>query len=125
MIQGFKDFVSRGNAIEMAIGIVMGLAFKAVIDAIIAGFVSPLIGAIFGEPDLTGIGNFSIGAGEFSLGVILQALFSFVTVALALYFVIVLPMNRLATMRARGAAAEPAQPTEVELLTEIRDALQK
>src|SRR5690606_26339776 len=116
MIQGFKDFITRGNAIEMAIGIVMGLAFTAVDDAIVAGFISPLIGAIFGEPDLTGIGNFTIGNGEFQLGLILQALFSFITIALAVYFVIVMPMNKLAKRRKQDAEEAPAGPTEIELL---------
>jgi large conductance mechanosensitive channel len=124
MIKGFKDFVTRGNAIEMAIGIVLGLAFKAVIDAIIAGFISPLVAAIFGQPNLTSIGNFTIGQGEFSIGIILQALFSFVSVALALYFVIVVPLNKLAERRTRDQLAEDTGPTEIELLTEIRDALQ-
>lgn len=123
MIQGFKDFIARGNAIEMAIGIVIGLAFTAVVDAIVAGFISPLIGAIFGEPDLTGIGNFTIGRGEFQLGLILQAVFSFLTIALAVYFVIVMPMNKLAERRKRKEEETPAGPTEIELLTEIRDAL--
>ena len=125
MIKGFKEFVTRGNAIEMAVGIVLGLAFKAVIDAVIAGFVSPLIAAIFGKPDLTALWHFAIGDGKFNLGIILQSLFTFLTVALALYFVVVMPLNKLAELRKRGEVAEEAGPTEIELLTEIRDSLKK
>lgn len=124
MINGFKEFVTRGNAIEMAIGIVLGLAFKGVIDAIIAGLISPLIAAIFGQPDLTALWHFAIGDGKFNLGIILQSLFTFFTVALALYFVVVMPLNKLAELRKPGEVTEEeAGPTEIELLTEIRDAL--
>jgi len=126
MIKGFKEFVMRGNVIELAIGIVIGLAFKAVIDAVVLGLVTPLVAAIFGQPDLTSVGNFAIGRGQFSIGMILQALFDFFAVAAAIYFVVVLPMNKLAERRKHKE--EPVVedgPTEIELLIEIRDALNK
>lgn len=126
MLNGFKEFIMRGNVVEMAIGIVLGLAFKAVIDAVVAGLIGPLVAAIFGQPNLTSIGNFSIGQGDFSIGIILQSLFSFVSIAAAIYFAVVLPLNRLAERRA--AKAEPVVddgPTEIELLIEIRDSLKK
>jgi large conductance mechanosensitive channel len=126
MINGFKQFIMRGNVIELAIGIVIGLAFKAVIDAVVAGLVTPLVAAIFGQPDLTAVGNFAIGQGQFGIGIILQALFDFFAVAAAIYFVVVLPMNKLAERR--KLKEEPVVedgPTEIELLIEIRDALNK
>jgi large conductance mechanosensitive channel len=126
MIDGFKQFIMRGNVVEMAIGIVLGLAFKGVIDAVVAGFISPLVAAIFGQPDLTSIGNFQIGEGNFHIGLILQAIFSFLTVAAAIYFVVVVPMNKLAERRkAKDEPVAEDGPTEVELLIEIRDALKK
>jgi large conductance mechanosensitive channel len=124
MLKGFKEFIMRGNVVEMAIGIVIGLAFKAVIDAVVAGLISPLVAAIFGQPNLTSIGNFAIGEGQFSSGIVLQELFNFVAVAAAIYFVIVVPLNKMAERRkAKEDLVVEDGPTEVELLVEIRDAL--
>ncbi len=125
MLQGFKDFITRGNVVDLAVAVVIGAAFTAVVNAIVAGIISPLIAAIFGQPDLTAVGTFTINNATFSIGVVLQAVFNFLTVAAAVYFVIIVPLNRLAEMRKKDEPAidEPAAPTEIELLTEIRDSL--
>jgi large conductance mechanosensitive channel len=120
MIKGFRDFIMRGNVVDLAVGFVMGVAFSNVVNAIVKGLINPLIAAIFGKPNLDSVGTFTINHALFSFGVILTALINFVLVAAAVYFVIVLPVNHL---RARYTPAEDAGPTEVDLLVQIRDSL--
>lgn len=124
MIKGFRDFLMRGNVVDLAVAVVIGAAFTAVINAVVEGFINPLIAAIFGQPNLNDVGNFTINNAQFSIGVILTALLNFVLVAAAVYFVIVVPMNAL---RARTAKAEEEAPPaeDIVLLTEIRDALRQ
>jgi large conductance mechanosensitive channel len=128
--QGFKDFIARGNAIDLAVGVVIGVAFGALVTAIVGAFISPLIGWIFGQPNLAevwDIGPYSWGdeqAEPIRVGVILQALLDFLFTAAAVYFFVVLPLNALAARRKRGVEAEPAAPAEdILLLQEIRDLL--
>jgi len=124
VLNGFKEFVLRGNAIDLAVGVVIGTAFSAIITSVVDGLINPLIAAIFGEPDLTGVGNFTINGALFSLGLILDAVFKFLCVAITLYFFIVLPMNHLAAMRKQNVEPEPEAPAEdVLVLQEIRDLL--
>jgi large conductance mechanosensitive channel len=124
MLQGFKDFISRGNAVELAVGVVIGAAFGAVVTAFVDGFISPLIAAIFGQTDLSGVWTFSINGAEFSIGLILNALIQFLFTAAAVYFFIVLPLNAMAARRKRGQEDEPEAPAEdILLLQEIRDLL--
>lgn len=125
VLQGFKDFISRGNAIELAVGVVIGAAFSGVISAIQEGFIAPLIAMIFGQPDIGDIWKIGAeGAAQINMGLILNALLQFLITAAAIYFVIVLPLNKLAERRKRGIEAEPARPSEdILLLQEIRDLL--
>lgn len=127
MIQGFKEFISRGNAVDLAVGLVIGVAFGAVVTSIVDNLITPLIAAIFGQPDLSSVLAFEINGAQFSIGAILTAVINFLLVAAAVYFLVVVPLNKLANLRSKDEAAidEAASPTEVELLTEIRDALQK
>jgi large conductance mechanosensitive channel len=128
---GFKEFVSRGNAVDLAVGVVIGAAFGAVVSSIVDGIISPLVGWVLGSPDLSEVLTFYIpqwtGEGEpakFSLGVVVQALITFLGTAAAVYFLVVLPLNHLAERRKRGLEPEPvAPPEDVRLLTEIRDLL--
>ncbi|KQR12143.1 mechanosensitive ion channel protein MscL [Cellulomonas sp. Leaf334] len=122
MLQGFKDFISRGNAIELAVGVVIGAAFGAVVASIVEGLIGPLIAAIFGQPDMSKVLSFTINDALFSFGVILQALILFLFTAAAVYFLIVLPLNALAARRKKGEEEEPAAPSE-DILLEIRDLL--
>jgi len=119
-VKGFKDFVMRGNVIDLAVAFVIGVAVAALIGSIVDWIITPLIAAIFGEPDLSSVGTFRINGALFSIGAVLTALINFLAIAAAVYFLIVLPMNKL---RERNAKEEAAAPTEVDLLTEIRDAL--
>ncbi len=124
MIQGFKAFLLRGNVLDLAVAFVIGVAFTAVVTAIVKGIVTPLIAAIFGDPDLTQVMTFQINGAEFSIGLVLDALINFVLVAAAVYFVIVLPVQKIQERRARGQEpVEEAPPEDVALLREIRDLL--
>ncbi|WP_034610864.1 MscL family protein [Cellulomonas sp. URHD0024] len=131
VLQGFKDFIARGNAIELAVGVVIGIAFGAVINAVQDNFLNPLIGWIFGQPNLDNLWNIgpytwpgNDGAQPIQVGVILNALMAFLLTAVAVYFFVILPLNALANRRRRGVEAEPAAPAEdILLLQEIRDLL--
>lgn len=130
VLNGFKEFVSRGSVVDLAVGVVIGAAFGAVVTAFVDSFISPLVGWIFGQPDLTelwDIGPYSWGdepGDPIKVGVILQAVLTFLITAAAIYFLIVLPMNALAARRKRGEEPEPAAPAEdILLLQEIRDLL--
>lgn len=127
MLKGFKEFISRGNAIDLAVGLVIGVAFGAVVSSIVDHLINPLIAAIFGKPDLSHVMAFTINNAKFSLGAILTAVINFLLVALAVYFLVVVPLNKLAERRKKDEPAvdESASPTEIELLTEIRDLLKK
>jgi large conductance mechanosensitive channel len=119
-MKGFKDFVMRGSVIDLAVAFVIGAAIVAVIASIVEWIITPLIAAIFGKPDLGSVGRFEINDAVFSIGEVLTALINFLAIAAVVYFLIVLPMNKL---RERKAKEEEAAPTETDLLTEIRDAL--
>jgi large conductance mechanosensitive channel len=123
MIKGFKDFIMRGNVVELAVAVVIGAAFTAVVNAVVSGFINPLIAAIFGKPDLSKALTFTINNAQFSIGAILNAIINFLIVAAAIYFFIVVPINALANRRKRGETAAEVPPSEAELLTEIRDLL--
>lgn len=124
MLKGFKDFLLRGNVIDLAIAVIIGLAFNAIVTALQNGILNPLIAAVFGQPDLTSVGTFTLNDAQFSVGLVLDAVLNFVIVAAAIYFLVVIPVNRLMAQRSRGD--EPVVPTPSEdilLLQEIRDLL--
>ncbi|WP_407316455.1 large conductance mechanosensitive channel protein MscL [Isoptericola halotolerans] len=124
MLAGFKTFILRGNVIDLAVGIVVGAAFTAVVTGLMNGIITPLIAAIFGKPSIMNVWSFTINGSQFSIGLFLDAVLNFLLVAAALYFVIVLPMNKLNERRQRvddEVAEEPA--ADLALLTEIRDLL--
>ncbi|SDT61595.1 large conductance mechanosensitive channel protein MscL [Jiangella sp. DSM 45060] len=125
MLKGFRDFISRGSVVELAVAVVIGAAFTAIVNALVEGFINPLIAASFGEPDLTAVGNFTINEAHFSIGLILAAIFNFLCVAAAIYFFIVVPINKMREMRAKEPEGEEEiEPEEqILLLREIRDAL--
>jgi len=124
MLKGFKEFIMRGNVIDLAVAVVIGAAFGKIVTALVDGLINPIVAAIFGKPDVTGVGKFTINDAQFSIGLILQEIMNFLFVASAVYFIIVMPMNKLAERRARGVEPEPEPlTTEQQLLTEIRDAL--
>ena len=120
MLQEFKDFISKGNVIAIAVGLVMALYFQKIVDAVLNGVINPIIAAIFGKSAFTDIG-FEIGDARISIGLVIDAIISFLAVAFFL-FLVVKWYNR---MRARSVAEEgpAALPDDIALLTEIRDEL--
>jgi large conductance mechanosensitive channel len=124
MLKGFREFVLRGNVIDLAVAVVIGAAFTLVINAVVQWLITPLIAAIFGKPNLDDVMTFTINGAEFSIGAVLTALINFLLVAAAVYFVLIVPMNKLREMRASGEEEEPEAPAEdILVLQEIRDLL--
>jgi large conductance mechanosensitive channel len=121
MIKGFKDFLLRGNVVDLAVAVVIGAAFTAVVNAFVTSFLTPLIGLVSGGGTLGG--KFVVSEQTFRWGAFLSQLIAFVLTAAVVYFVVVVPMKKLIERRSRGEEAGPAAPTQVELLAEIRDLL--
>lgn len=122
MLKGFKDFIMRGNVVDLAVALVIGLAFAPIITRIVEGLITPLIARIFGQPNLDSVGNIDIGKDAvLAFGPILTATLNFAAVAAAIYFLIVVPMNKFK----KPAVEEESGPTEIQLLAEIRDSLKK
>jgi large conductance mechanosensitive channel len=124
LFQGFKDFILRGNVIDLAVGIVIGAAFTALVASFTSSFIEPLIKVFGGGGGQLKKGVYTLGGQDFAWASFLNALITFMITAAVLYFFVVTPMNRLAARRKRGVEPEPQAPSEeVRLLTEIRDAL--
>jgi large conductance mechanosensitive channel len=124
MLAEFKAFLMRGNVVDLAVAVVIGAAFGLVVQAFVADIITPIIAAIFGKPDFSSL-TFTINGSVFRYGDFLNALIAFVTVAAAIFFFVVKPMNMLAARRAAGQEpeAEPAPTVDQQLLMEIRDLL--
>ena len=133
IFKGFKDFIARGNAIEMAVGIVIGVAFSNVINTIVEALINPIIGFFLGSSSLSTFWTITLPTlpwgddpARISVGGIADAILNFLLIAVAVYLFIVLPMNKLAERRAAKVGAEdaPAEvPADEALLAEIRDLL--
>jgi large conductance mechanosensitive channel len=123
VIKGFKEFLMRGNVVDLAVAVVIGTAFGLVVKAFSDGFIGGLIGAIGGSPNF-GDAGFEVNGSKVVLGTTLTALVNFVIVAAVVYFFVIVPMNLLLERRRRGEEPEPAAPAaDIALLTEIRDLL--
>ena len=109
MLREFKEFLFRGNIVDLAVAIVVGTAFVALVNAFVADILTPIIAAIFGKPDFSGL-TFHINGSTFLYGDFLNALITFVSVAAAVFFFVVKPLNALAARR----APEPGEPSERE-----------
>jgi len=94
--QEFKKFLLRGNVVDLAVGIVIGVAFTAVVSSLVADIITPLIAAVIGEPDFSAL-SFTINESEILYGNFINALLAFLVVATAIFYVVVMPMNRLVT----------------------------
>ncbi|WP_445153714.1 large conductance mechanosensitive channel protein MscL [Arthrobacter sp. Hor0625] len=124
MLTGFKNFIMKGNVVDLAVAVVMGAAFGAVVTSIVEGLLTPLIGRLFnakGIEDMAWEG--------FKYGSVISSVISFLLIAAAVYFVVVLPMNHMIEHRNRklgidaDVKEESAEDPQIALLTEIRDAL--
>lgn len=119
MLKGFKDFISRGNAIDLAVGVVIGAAFGRVIDSIVRGLIDPIVGAVLpGAADDLALESFTIGGAEILWGAIVSALITFLATAFAVYFLVVMPMNAWAERRKTDAAEEPTSDEKMIALLE-------
>ena len=124
-MKGFKEFIMRGNVVDLAVAVVIGAAFGAVVTALVKDILTPLIAAIIGKPDFSNL-TFTINKSLFRYGDVINAIITFLGVAAAVYFFVILPLNKLAERRARGqvpADELPPPADDVLLLAEIRDLL--
>ncbi|MDQ0709635.1 large conductance mechanosensitive channel [Arthrobacter woluwensis] len=121
MLKGFKEFIMKGNVVDLAVAVVMGAAFGAVIDSIVKGLLTPLIARLFQAKDLAGM-----TWEGFAYGSVIAAVINFVLIAAAIYFVVVVPMNHMIARRNAKLGIkeeEEAVDPQIALLTEIRDSL--
>jgi large conductance mechanosensitive channel len=125
MIKEFRDFVLRGNVIDLAVAVVIGAAFGAVVTSAVENLFTPLIAAIVGEPDFSAL-DFTINDSRFTYGLFINAVISFLAIAAVIFFVVVKPLNALNERRKRGqVAADVPTPEDIALLREIRDLLKQ
>jgi large conductance mechanosensitive channel len=123
MIQEFRDFILRGNVVDLAVAVVIGGAFAAITASLVADILTPLLGLI-GIPDFS-TWVIEVGDAEMRIGLFLNALITFVLIAAAIFFLVVKPMQAIEARRKAGEEEEEAGPSEIDLLTEIRDELRK
>ena len=134
MLTGFKEFILRGNVIDLAVAVVIGTAFTAIVNTIVASIFTPIIGALFDAKDLKGaliviIPTLGGGTAKILFGAVIAAIIQFVIVAAVVYFALVLPINRLNKInflrqkKENTATPDDVPPSETELLIQIRDLL--
>jgi large conductance mechanosensitive channel len=121
----FKEFLLRGNVVDLAVAVVIGTAFSAVVNALVKDILTPIIAAIFGKPDFENL-TFTLHKSHFFYGDFINAVITFVSIALAVFLFVVKPINYLIERRKRGGEPDPATLSdEATLLTEIRDLLRE
>ncbi|MGN8026573.1 large conductance mechanosensitive channel protein MscL [Microbacterium sp. 22242] len=133
MIKGFKEFILRGNVIDLAVAVVIGAAFSAIVDTVVKGLINPLIAFFFSAKDLNGlvwdVTNLQGSHTTFAYGSIIGAIINFLAVAVVVYFAFVMPMNHFKERQAAKAGVNEEKPeplpTEQELLIQIRDLLEQ
>lgn len=118
MLKGFRDFLFRGNVVDLAVAVVMGAAFGNVVNAFVKDLLTPLIAAFGGQPDFSAL-KFTINQSQFLYGDFLNALISFLLVGTAVYFFVVTPMNAITARMRSEAPAPPAAKSCPECLSEI------
>ncbi len=119
MLKGFKQFLMRGNVVDLAVAVVIGAAFGAVVAALVKDLITPIIAAAVGKPDFSAI-KFTVNGSEFLIGDFINALVSFVLIAAAVYFFVVVPVNAvMARMRRGEAAPDPTTKQCPECLSTI------
>lgn len=120
ILKGFKQFILRGNVVDLAVGVVVGAAFGTLVSALVKDILTPLIGAIVKQPDFSGLA-FTVNGSTFMVGNFLNALISFLLVAVAVYFFVVTPVNALvARARANKKPEDPTTKKCPECLSEIQ-----
>lgn len=122
LLKEFRTFLLRGNVVDLAVAVVIGAAFGAVITSLVNDLIMPIIAMIFGKPDFSDL-DFTINDALFRYGAFITAVITFVLIAAAVFFFVVKPMNILQERMKRGEGPETEVPEEILLLREIRDAL--
>lgn len=121
MLKGFKDFILRGNVLDLAVAVIMGAAFNEVVKALVEKVLMPAISMLVQAPNFDSFLVF----GDIKIGAFLTAVVNFLLVAAAVYFAVVLPVQKLNEMAAKKGDVEEEEDTELTLLKEIRDSLAK
>lgn len=116
MFKGFREFIKRGNVVDLAVAVAIGAAFGAVVKAFVDNVLTPIIAAVFGQPDFGDL-VFTVNGSAFRYGLFINALISFLLIAAAIYYIVVAPMNHLAKRRQRGR--DPVTKQCPECLSEI------
>jgi large conductance mechanosensitive channel len=106
MLQGFKQFILKGNAVDLAVGVVIGGAFGSIVTALVKDIITPLIGAFGGTPDFSAM-SFAINGSKFLIGDFINSLISFLIIATVIYFFVVLPMNKLLAITKKEKSTDP------------------
>lgn len=126
MFKGFREFIMQGNVVDLATAVVIGAAFAGVINALVENVLMPLISALVGSPDFDSFAVLELNGNALRFGVLLTQVVNFLLIAGAIYFVVIVPMNKMVAARNKilgiDPEPEPLEP-DVQLLTEIRDLL--
>ncbi|MFI2541805.1 large conductance mechanosensitive channel protein MscL [Micrococcus luteus] len=126
MLQGFKDFIMKGNVLDLAVAVIIGAAFGKIVNALVEAVLMPLIAAAVGSPNFDSFAVLTVNGNDVKFGVLLTAIVNFLLIAAAVYFAIVMPMNKMTEARNRRLGIDPAEEevaADVAVLTEIRDLL--
>ena len=130
MLTGFKNFIMKGNVVDLAVAVVMGTAFGAVVTALVNKVLMPFIAGLVGSPNFDSFAKIDFNSNAMEFGVLFTAIVNFLLIAAAIYFVVVVPMNHMIERRNRRLGIHPdvkeeaAEDPQIALLTEIRDSLQ-
>ncbi len=118
MFKGFRDFILRGNVLDLAVAVVIGSAFGTIVSALVKDIVTPLIGVVGNQPDFSNI-VLTVNGSQFLVGDFLNALISFLIIAVVIYFLVILPMNRIMKKIKSGEKGDPTEKTCPECLSQI------
>lgn len=126
MLKGFRDFIMKGNVIDLATAVIIGTAFSAVVNALVKNVLMPFIAGLVGSPNFDDFAVWNFNGNLVQFGVLLTAIVNFLLIAAAVYFIIIVPMNHIIERRNRLLGISPAEEAvdpQIALLTEIRDSL--
>jgi len=118
MLKGFRDFLLRGNVVDLAVAVVIGAAFGAIVTALVKDIITPIIAVIGGKPDFSNI-YFTVNSSKFLIGDFINALISFVLIAGVIYFAVIIPMNKIMARMKRGEKVDSTEKTCPECLSQI------
>ena len=122
MLKEFQEFIARGNVMELAVGIIIGAAFTAIVSSLVDNIITPIIGLVAGGVDFSGL-SFGVGDAQIGYGAFIQAVIDFLIIAFVVFLIVKAYNNFMKRFEKPGAEEPPAKPREEELLEEIRDLL--